>query len=208
VTGPGAVPARPDAGGVIRPGNRWLPTFVVLAVIAVTVLGGFVVAAALPASEASSIRIGSVVRVRPAPGWSLARHERASIPSSAGSVPADIAELTRGSGALDVVALPGAGASLDELALFYRDDVLASQLQRLTVSSELERITLPSGLLAGRFAYIGTSPESGAAIEGTVVVVAVASSGSGAVFDGWAPEGQLRLVSDEIETMIETAEIG
>ena len=199
------VPARPDARGAIRPGRRWLPAFIVLAVIAVTVLGGFVVAAALPVSEASAIHVGSVARVRPAPGWALVRHQRTSIPSSAGAIAADIAQLTRGSGALDVVALPGLGASIEELALFYRDDVLASQLQRLTVSSELDRITLPSGLLAARFAYIGTSPESGAAIEGTVTVVAIVSSGDGAVFDGWAPEGQLRLVSGEIETMIERA---
>ena len=205
---PTAVPARPDARGAIRPGRRWLPTFVVLAVIVVTVLGGFVVAGALPVSEASPIRVGAVARVRPAPGWSLVRHERTSISSAAGSIPADVAQLTRGSGALDVVALPRIGASIDELALFYRDDVLANQLQRLTVSSELERITLPSGLLAARFAYIGTSPESGAAIEGAVTVVAIASSGDGVVFDGWAPEGQLRLVSDEIEGMIRSAEVG
>jgi hypothetical protein len=207
VTGPTAVPARPDARGTIRPGPRWVPIFVVLAVIAVTVLGGFVVAAALPASEAPAVQVGSVVRIHPASGWSLVRHERTSIPSSAGSVTADLAQLTRGSGALDVVALPGVDASIGELALFYRDDVLARQLQRLTVSSELERITLPNGLLAGRYAYIGTSPQSGAAIEGSVTVVADASSRDGTVFDGWAPEGQLGLVSDDVEEMIETADI-
>jgi hypothetical protein len=207
VTGPTAVPARPDARGTIRPGPRWVPTFVVLAVIAVTVLGGFVVAAALPASEVRALQVGSTVRVHPASGWSLVRHERTSIPSSAGSVTADLAQLTKGSGALDVVALPDVDAPVGELALFYRDDVLARQLQRLTVSSGLEQITLPSGLLAGRFAYIGTSPQSGAAIEGLVTVVADASSRDGAVFDGWAPEGQLGLVSDEIEGMIETADI-
>jgi hypothetical protein len=202
-------PARPDAPpGAARPGRRWLPTLIVLAVIAATVLGGFVVAGALPATEARPIVVGGTVTVRALPGWTLVRRERTTLPEpTGGAVPAAFTQLTRGSGALDTVALPGLGVDLDTLAILYRDQVLAGQLERLSVSSTLRRVTLRNGLLGERFSYIGTEPGSGAAIEGTVTVVVNRSTGDGAVFDGWGPEGQLRLIADELDQMVETATV-
>ena len=59
---------------------------------------------------------------------------------------------------------------------------------------------------AVRFGYIGSQPQTGAALEGSVTVV-VAPSGNGVVFDGWAPQGQLELISEELVAMIARAEV-
>jgi hypothetical protein len=74
------------------------------------------------------------------------------------------------------------------------------------ISAQMERIMLPSGLEAVRFGYIGSEPQSGAAVEGSVTV-AVVPSGNGAVFDGWAFQGQLELISEELTSMIDRAEV-
>jgi hypothetical protein len=197
-----ALPARPDAsGGAVRPGRRWLPVWLVVGVIVVAVLGGFVTAAALPVREASPITVGGAITVRPLQGWTVVRRDRAELTAPDGTtVQADFAQLSRGNGALDVLAFRGLAVTADRAAVFYVDVVLRSQLERPTVSG-LSPIVLPSGLQAVRFGYIGTQPSSGDAIEGSVTV-AIGGSGVVAVFDGWASEGQLELIAEELETMI------
>lgn len=201
-------PARPDApAGAVGPGRRWLPVWVVIGVIVATVLGGFVTAAALPAPELRAITIGGHVTVQPLAGWALVRRDHAVLPGPAGgSVDAEFAQLSRGSGALDVVAIDGFEGDADAAAAFYAEEVLASQLERPTVSV-LRHVVLRNGLVAARFGYIGTEPEGGGAIEGSVTV-AVGASGTVAVFDGWGSEGQLELVAEELQRMVDTAEVG
>jgi hypothetical protein len=203
-----AVPVRPDRpAGAARPARRWLPTALVALVMSVTVLGGFVVGGTLPAPDVARIELGGVINVRPLPGWELVRREQATIPSPSGAViSGEFAQLTRGSGALDLLALPGVGGTALELADLYATGVLARQLERLSVSGLVQRITLRNGLEAVRFGYIGSQPQTGAAIEGSVTAV-VAPSGNGAVFDGWAFQGQLQLISGELAAMIESAEV-
>jgi len=202
------LPARPDApAGASRPARRWLPTMLVALVISVTVLGGFVVAETLPAPDVAPIALGGVLTIRPLPGWEVARREAASIPLSSGAViSGEFAQLTRGNSALDLLALPRVGGTALELADVYTTGVLARQLERLSISGQVERLTLPNGLEAVRFGYIGSQPQTGAAIEGSVTAV-VAPSGNGAVFDGWAFQGQLQLISGELLAMIERAEV-
>jgi hypothetical protein len=202
-----AAPARPDApAGAKRPGRRWLPAGLVLAVILVAVLGGFVTAAALPVREAAPVTVGGAVTVRPLPGWSVVRRDRAQLPRAlGGTVEAEFAQLSRGNGALDVVTIRNLGLPADRAAAFYLDAVLRTQLERPS-ASDLRAVILASGLEAVTFAYIGTEPSSGDAIEGTVTVT-VGSSGVAAFFDGWASEGQLELVDDELEAMINDAEV-
>jgi hypothetical protein len=209
MTGSGTTPpARPDAPiGAARPGRRWLPTGIVALVMSVTVLGGFVTADALPEPDVRALSIGGVVTLTPLPGWEVVRREEATLPSPAGgTLDAAFVQLTRGSGVLDGLAIPGFGRGPEELAVFYAQEVLRSQLERLSVSDRLESLTLPSGLTAVRFGYIGTEPQVGTAIEGSVTVV-VAQSGNGAVFDGWGSKGQLELVAGELAAMIESAEL-
>jgi hypothetical protein len=88
----------------------------------------------------------------------------------------------------------------------YAAGVLTRQLERLSVSGRVERLILRNGLEAVRFGYIGSEPQTGAAIEGSVTAV-VAPSGDGAVFDGWAFQGQLQLISGELVAMIESVEV-
>jgi hypothetical protein len=179
----------------------------VAVVLSVTVLGGFVVAEALPQPEVRPVTLGGVLTIRPLPGWEVVRRERATVPlPSGGVISTEFGQLTRGSGALDLLALPGFGGTALELADLYAGEVLTRQLERLSVSDQVERIMLPSGLEAIRFGYIGSEPQSGAAVEGSVTVV-VAPSGNGVVFDGWAFQGQLELIFEELVAMIDRAEV-
>jgi hypothetical protein len=176
-------------------------------VMSVTVLGGFVVAETLPAPVVRPVALANVLRLRPLPGWEVVRREQATVPLPRGGVvTGEFAQLTRGSGALDLLALPGVGGDALELADLYATAILTSQLERLAISDRVERITLSTGMEAVRFGYIGSQPQTGAALEGSVTVV-VAPSGNGAVFDGWAPQGQLELISEELVTMIERTEV-
>jgi hypothetical protein len=200
-------PARPDApAGAVRPGRRWLPVWAVTGILVVTVLGGFVTASALPAPEVPNVAVGSL-RVRPPPGWAVVRRDRVTLSTSGGrTIAGSFAQLSSGSGALDLLAVEGIGGDVDDAARFYTEEVLRRQLHRLHPSA-LDHVVLRSGLPAVRFAYIGTEPQAGAAIEGAVTVV-VGSSGTTAIFDGWSFEGQLELIADELERTIDTAEVG
>jgi hypothetical protein len=201
------VPARPDARAAAGPGRRWFPSALVALVMSVTVLGGFVVAETLPEPEVRPVALAGILTIRPVPGWEVVRREQATVPlPSGGVVSGEFVQLTRGNGALDLLALPGVGGDALELADLYAAEVLASQLERLSVSDLVERITLPIGVEAVRFGYIGSQPDTGAALEGSVTAV-VASSGNGAVFDGWASRGQLELISEELVAMIARAEV-
>jgi hypothetical protein len=202
------VPVRPDApAGAGRPVRRWLPAGIVTLVMSTTVLGGFVVAGTLPEPEIRPVALGGFLTVHPLPGWEAVHREDVTIPTPAGSVlSGEFAQLSRGNGALDLLALPGLGGEALELANLYASEVLARQLERLSVSDRVERIVLRDGHEAVRFSYIGSAPESGSAIEGSVTVV-VAPSGNAAVFDGWAFQGQLELIVEELAAMIEGAEV-
>jgi hypothetical protein len=208
VIGSSRVPDRPDAPGAVRPVRRWFPTVLIALVMSVTVLGGFVVAGTLPVPEVRPVALAGVLTVHPLPGWEVVRREHATIPLPSGGVlSGEFGQLTRGSGALDLLALPGVGVPALELADLYVSQVLASQLERLSVSDLVERITLRNGLEAVRFGYIGSQPQTGAALEGSVTAV-VSPSGNGAVFDGWAFQGQLELIGEELRAMIEGAQVG
>jgi hypothetical protein len=201
------LPARPDVpAGASRWARRWLPTMLVAAVMSVTVLGGFVVAGALPEPPVRAVPLAGVVTIHPLPGWEVVLREGISIPSAAEVLSGEFAQLTRGSGAIDVVAVPGVGGGALELADLYAGQVLSSQLERLSISDRVEEILLRNGLQAVRFGYIGSEPQSGSPIEG-LVTAAVSPSGNGVVFDGWAFQGQLELIVEELAGMIDNAEV-
>jgi hypothetical protein len=209
VTAPSSwLPPRPDApAGAARPVRRWLPTGLVALVMSVTVLGGFVVAETLPEPEARPVALAGVLVVRPLPGWEVAAHREAiTVPTPAGFLSGEFAQVTRGSGALDLLAFPGVGRGTFELADAYVSEVLSHQLERLSVSDRLEAVVLRSGVEAVRFGYIGSEPRSGSAVEGSVTVV-VSAAGTGAVFDGWAFRGQLELLQEELTAMVDGAEV-
>jgi len=186
----------PAPGSIPR---RWLPTLVVFGAMLVTVLGGYVVAGATSTEPAGPVEVGGVVLVRPAAGWALAGR------FASGDVPG--ARLTRGSGNLDVLAAPFDGDAGD-LANLYVEEGLRAQADagRLSTSPSLESVIVASGLGASRFSYVGVFERGGAPVEGEVTVL-VSPGGSGVIFDGWAPEGQLEFALDDIHTMEEEAEV-
>jgi hypothetical protein len=175
--------------------------------MSVTVLGGFVVAGTLPVPDVQAVALGGVVTVHPLPGWEVAHRERVSLPSaSGGTLSGEFTQLTRGNGALDVLVLPGVDGGALALADLYAREVLSHQLERLSVTDRIEQILLRNGLEAVRFDYIGSEPQSGSPVEGSVTV-AVSPAGNGVIFDGWAFQGQLELIAEELTAMIDGAEV-
>jgi hypothetical protein len=175
--------------------RRWIPIVVLAAVIAGVVSGGYVTADALGETGGGTVTVSASVRITPLPGWVLA--ERFGDPQGI--------RLTSGSTSLDVATIPFTGTDVDLLAS-YVDDVLEPDAEQFRVSEEVEPVHLDSGLTGTRIAYVGMFGDVQAPIEGEVTAV-VSPSGAGVIFDGWAPAGQLQFEIDEIDEMIESAEI-
>ncbi len=84
--------------------------------------------------------------------------------------------------------------------------ILTPDSQQLSVSRQFEPVALNSGLTGVRIAYVGLFGRAHASIEGEVTAV-VSPSGVGVIFDGWAPNGLLQYVSDDLHEMIDSAEV-
>jgi hypothetical protein len=175
--------------------RRWIPVVVLVAVMAGVVSGGYVTSDALGETTGETVTVSASVRITPLPGWELA--ERFGDPPGI--------RLTSGSTSLDVATIPFTGTDVDLLAS-YVDEVLEPDAEQFQVSEEVEPIRLASGLTGTRIAYVGLFGDVQAPIEGEVTAV-VSPSGAGVIFDGWAPAGQLQFEIDEIDEMIERAEI-
>ena len=175
--------------------HRWIPVVVLAAVLAAVTSGGYLTSDALGEIQGGAVTVGTSVRVTPLPGWELA--DRSTDP--------DRIRLTSGSTSLDVAAFPFDGTDVDLLGR-YVDDVLEPDAEQFRVSEEVEPVRLASGLTGSRIAYVGLFGDVQAPIEGEVTAV-VSPTGQGVIFDGWAPAGQLQFEIDEIDVMIERAEI-
>ena len=175
--------------------RRWIPVVVLVAVMTGVVSGGYVTSDALGETSGETVTVSASVRITPLPGWELA--ERFGDPPGI--------RLTSGSTSLDVATIPFTGTDVDLLAS-YVDEVLEPDAEQFQVSEEVEPIRLASGLTGTRIAYVGLFGDVQAPIEGEVTAV-VSPSGAGVIFDGWAPAGQLQFEIDEIDEMIDRAEI-
>ena len=175
--------------------RRWIPVVVLVAVMTGVVSGGYLTSDALGETSAGTVTVSASVRITPLPGWVLA--ERFGDPPGI--------RLTSGSTSLDVATIPFTGTDVDLLAS-YVNQVLEPDAEQFQVSEEVEPIRLASGLTGTRIAYVGLFGDVQAPIEGEVTAV-VSPSGAGVIFNGWAPAGQLQFEIDEIDEMIEHAEI-
>ena len=175
--------------------RRWIPVVTLAAVLAAMTTGGYLTSDALGETRGGAVAVRTSVRITLFPGWELAR--RWTDP--------DRIRLTSGSTSLDVAALPFDGTDVDLLGR-YVDEVLEPEAEQFRVSEELEPVRLASGLTGSRIAYVGLFGDVQAPIEGEVTA-AVSPSGEGVIFDGWAPAGQLQFEIDEIDAMIDRAEI-
>lgn len=175
--------------------RRWIPVIALAAVLAAVTSGGYLTSDALGEVRGGAVAVGTSVRVNPFPGWELAGR----------STDPDRIRLTSGSTSLDVAAFPFDGTDVDLLGR-YVENILAPDAEQFRVSEAVEPVRLASGLTGSRIAYVGLFGDVQAPIEGEVTAV-VSPTGQGVIFNGWAPAGQLQFEIDEIDTMIERAEI-
>jgi hypothetical protein len=175
--------------------RRWIPVIALAGVLAAVTSGGYLTSDALGEVRDGAVAVGTSVRVTPFPGWELAGR----------STDPDRVRLTSGSTSLDVAAFPFDGTDVDLLG-WYVDKILEPEAEQFRVSEEVEPVRLASGLTGSRIAYVGLFGDVQAPIEGEVTAV-VSPTGQGVIFNGWAPAGQLQFEIDEIDAMIERAEI-
>lgn len=195
----GTIPDRPDEAAWLRSRERrWLPTLIVFAVIVAVTAGGYVVAALLATPAGPPVGFPGVVSVQPIAGWGSAGS------GTAGGRPT--VSVSRGNGTLVVVDW-GPATDPRTLAVDVVEAVLRPELSQLSVSDQLEPVTLADGTTGVRFRFVGVDPDSGGSVEGEVTT-AVTPSGRGVVFIGLAPEGQLAFVDGDLHTMIDRARVG
>ena len=175
--------------------RRWIPVIALAAVLAAVTSGGYLTSDALGEVRGGAVAVGTSVRVTPFPGWELAGR----------STDPDRIRLTSGSTSLDVAAFPFDGTDIDLLG-WYVDNILEPDAEQFRVSEAVEPVRVASGLTGSRIAYVGLFGDVQAPIEGEVTAV-VSPTGQGVILDGWAPAGQLQFEIDEIDAMIERAEI-
>lgn len=182
-------------GATSRP---WVPTLVVLGVVLSTTFGGYLTAGALSEPTGAPVSIPGAVSVRPLSGWQPAE------PGSVAGRP--FVRLSRGSATVVAVAWGPVAVAAESFAIEVRDDLLAEQLERLTVSETLSPVSFEQGLEGRRFTFVGIDRASGIAVEGEVTTVLAA--GRGVVFIGSAPEGLLATVDDDVRVMVAEASVG
>lgn len=194
---PPPAPAHGPASAPPRPKRTVGASILLLLVLIAVALGGYVAAASVDPGVVPPVDVARGVRVRPAPDWQVA--ERAEADGIT------LVRLTSGSGNLDVVVGPfeGDAAALVEA---YRRDVLEPDARQLEMSPERETVRLRSGLQGARGFYVGVFGERSQSIEGEVTAF-VTDGGVGVAFDGWAGQGGLDVVLEDIHDMIESAEL-
>jgi hypothetical protein len=160
--------------------------------LAAVVLGGRVAASALTV-PGPPVQVAPAVTVRPLSGWRVVRQGTGVL-------------LTRGSGSLSV--LPTSDADLATLADEYARQVLRPNVQGLTLSRGLQVVRLPSGLVGVSFAYQGTFRGQGREMPLQGEVTVVAGQRAGVVFDAWAQPEVYEYERADVQTMIQTAEVG
>jgi hypothetical protein len=208
---PLGVPRTPPALGVpqtppaapqerLRHGRRdpvkFARTAALLGVLAVVVLGGPFVDAALRAPLGAPVQVAPGVLLTPLSGWRLANPQRGQQP----------ALLTRGSGNLAVLSVRGGAATA--LAAAYLRTYLEPASANL-IASAPEPVPLGGTRLGVRVAYRGDF--DGADHRGPLageVTTLPSPEGGGAVFDAWALPEVFDYERDDVRTMIERAELG
>jgi hypothetical protein len=171
-------------------GRRWLPPLAVLGVILVMTVGARGVADALAEPAGGPVEVGGVVRVQPRTGWTVSsREDRGSFHE---------ALLVRGAAGLSIVGIEEASEPPEALAGSYAQ-VLSGRFVQLRLAGDGASATV-QGLPAVRFGYVGIT-DQGVTLEGVVTAVS-APSGNGAVFDAFAPEGELAAFAQDLDAMI------
>lgn len=188
------MPVRPDEAPAQRVRERrWVPTLIVAALILIVAQGARTVADATAGATGPPITVGSVLTLQPRPGWDVV---------STTAVP-PAARLHRGPVLLDVFVYPAASDGPGGVAARYVEGALRPSLAQVTIG-EAAPTTLAGGVPAVRFGYVGVTHD-GVPLEG--VVIAASGSSASAVFDAYAPRGELATVAGDLQAMIDGAEV-
>lgn len=187
-------PARPrTAPASAHP--RW-PTLAAVAAILVVTGGGRLVSAAVSDDAPASIGVEGVATIVPPPGWAEDLAARRDDGTARRFV------LTKGSAVLVMTVLPDARVAAPELGTAYLREALGARLLQVTAVPPVA----VGGLPGARLTYMGLTP-SRAAVEGVVTTV-VAPDGAALVLDGFAPEGSLAAVAEDLARIAAEARIG
>ena len=189
-------PPRPDeASSQRRVERRWIPAIAVVLVMLSLTVGAHAIGARLAGQRQPLTGMPGVLEVQPAPGWEVAER------SDDGATHQLL--LRRGTAGLLIVGIEAYGRGPEDLAHDYAEQVLDQHLAQLRIGGDAGAVMLPSGLEAVRFGYVGVTAD-GVTIEGVVTAV-VSPSGTGVVFDGFAPEGDLVSAAGDLSSMIDSA---
>jgi uncharacterized protein DUF2510 len=174
----------------------WLPLAGVVVVLLTVVLGSRLPEAVLDEPVAAPVEVGSGVRVHPLSGWRAGQPEDGRV------------LLTRGSGNLAVVTVPGS-PDARRLAALYLERELTPAVRGPLRTQPPESVRLGSGADAVRFAYEGefADAERTTHLQGEVTAL-IGSGGVGVVFDAWSLPDVFRYERDDVARMIDTAEVG
>jgi hypothetical protein len=177
---------------------KFARTAALLGVLAVVVLGGPFVDAALRVPVGAPVQVTPGVLLTPLSGWRLASQQRGQQP----------ALLTRGSGNLAVLSVRG-GGSATALAAAYLRTYLEPASANL-IASAPEPVLLGGTRLGVRVAYRGDfdGVDHRGPLTGEVTALPSPEGGGGAVFDAWALPEVFDYERDDVRTMIERAELG
>jgi hypothetical protein len=198
--GEGSADAAPPPAGVAA-ARRLAKTALLLSVLAVVVVGGPLVDAALRVPAGPPLDLAPGVRLAPLSGWRLASAQRDGRP----------ALLTRGSASLAVLSVPaggpGAGGPVALAARYLRARLEPASANLMV--GDAEPLLLGGGRLVGaRVAYRGDFDGLGrdGALVGEVTAV-VSPHGTGVVFDAWALPDIYDYERDDVRAMLERAQV-
>ena len=187
-------PARPDPTPAQRVRERrWVPALIVTALIVLVTQGARAVADVTAGATRPAITIGSVLTLQPRPGWDV----------TSASVAPPTARLHRGPVLLDVLVYPVSPEGPEAVAARYVEEALRTDLTRVSIG-EAASTTLAGGVPAVRFGYQGITAD-GVLLEG--VITAASGPDASAVFDAYAPPGELATVIEDVRVMIDGAEV-
>lgn len=174
------------------PERRWMPVLVVVALIGLVVGGGRSLSALVAPDPEAALQVGAAVQLQPRAGWDV--QTVAATPS---------ARLHRGPVVLEVLAMGPDPSGPAAVAARYVAEHLRVRLSQLVFATP-DPTTLANGVPAVRLGYVGVTAD-GRPVEG--VVVAATSVQASAVFDAWAPSGELATVADDLHAMVDGAVI-
>jgi hypothetical protein len=173
--------------------RRWVPTLIVTALIVVVAQGARTVADATAGAPGPPLTVGAAVTLQPRPGWDVIT--TTAVPPAT--------RLHRGPVFLDVFVYPAASDGPAGVAARYVEEALRGSLEQVTIG-EAAPTTIAGGVPAVGFGYQGVT-EDGVLLEG--VVIAASGSSASAVFDAYAPHGELPTVIEDVRAMVDGAEV-